>query len=290
MVCEVNLVKNTTKDPYYVATFYSGFQEEVETHLPVFLEANFGAKIWDCFSIPFRMKMNDFFFNTKTNTVVAGNRDSMEAEWDNRINNCYAEYFWVSCSFDYNEPSNKKVMQFDLLKQFNLNKIPDTNGILADNQYSTCTALTGVSAVTSVGAAEGNKKEQNSKEKRKWAANKKWDGEKNDDKDKRNNNKDKNVNMEEEEDKERNDNKDKKIINEKDIVNMVDDNDHEIISLDTFISPKEQKGDGTTIPIKGKKRLAAISSKLKHNISEEEFSLNKSETSGTTDLSNSNNE
>ena len=150
--------------------------------------------------------------------------------------------------------------------------------------------MTGVSAATSALATERNQKKQNAKEKENGAVNKKGDGEKNGDKDKKNRNEDENANMEEEENKEKNDNKDKKIINEEDMVNMVDDNDHEEISLDTFMSPEEQEEDEITTPIKGTKQSAAISLELKHNISEKEFNHNKPETSGATDPLNSNNE
>ena len=149
----VDLVRNPHEDSYYIATFYLGFREEVETifsHLPVYLAAHYGSKIWNCFSLPFRMQMKEFFFDRETNTVVAGT-SATELQDDLILDDQYAELFGVNCSLDNCETSNnQKVMQFDLSKMFNLELIPDSNNILADNSGSTETALTDVSAVTQI--------------------------------------------------------------------------------------------------------------------------------------------
>ena len=104
-------------NPFYVATYFPDFQELVETmmsHLPVFLEAKFGKKVWECFSIPFKIQMSDFFFDAETNTVVAGNKDTDKLEWEDRNDKFYAEHFGVACTFDNIEHENKKLMQFNL--------------------------------------------------------------------------------------------------------------------------------------------------------------------------------
>ena len=60
--------------------------------------------------------LSDFFFDAETNTIVAGNKDSEEVEWEDRNDKFYAEHFDIACSFDHNEPNNQKLMQFDLKK------------------------------------------------------------------------------------------------------------------------------------------------------------------------------
>ena len=152
IISGVDLIKKTNEEPYYVTTFFPGFREEVETifnHLPVYLAAYYGRKIWDCFSALHKSQMKEFFFDRETNTVVTGGRNKTEREDDLCADESYANMFGVSCSLDFNEDNNNKpVMYFDLTRQFNLDLLPDNTNILADEEGSTGTALTGVSAVT----------------------------------------------------------------------------------------------------------------------------------------------
>ena len=39
------------------------------------------------------MKMNNFFFDSETNSVVAGNMDTEEVEWNDRNDEFHAEHF-----------------------------------------------------------------------------------------------------------------------------------------------------------------------------------------------------
>ena len=152
VISGIDLVQKPYEDPYYVATYYPGFREEVETifnHLPVYLAAHYGSKIWKCFSVPHKMRMKEFFFDRETNTVVAGT-SAEELQDDLYLDDQYAEMYGVSCSLENCEISSQKKMHFDLSKMFNLELIPDSNNILADDNGSTGTALTGVSAVTEI--------------------------------------------------------------------------------------------------------------------------------------------
>ena len=84
MVSGVDLI--TAEDSYYIAIFYKDYHKEVETimsHLPVFLDAYYSKNVWQCFSVPFKIKMNDFF-DRETNSVVAGNGDPTEVKWNKR--------------------------------------------------------------------------------------------------------------------------------------------------------------------------------------------------------------
>ena len=93
--------------------------------------------------------MKEFFFDRETNTVVAGT--SAEELQDNLyLDDQYAEMYGVSCSLENCEISNQKNMQFDLSKMFNLELIPDSNNILADDSGSAGTALTSISDVTQI--------------------------------------------------------------------------------------------------------------------------------------------
>ena len=59
MICGVDLITSNTKEPFYVATYFSGFRKKVETlmsHLPVFLKANFGKKYGNASSSCSRLK------------------------------------------------------------------------------------------------------------------------------------------------------------------------------------------------------------------------------------------
>ena len=95
------------------------------------------------------MRMKEFFFDRETNTVVAGTSEE-ELQDDLYLDDQYAEMYGVSCSLENCEISSQKKMQFDLSKMFNLELIPDSNNILADDSGSTETALTGISAVTQI--------------------------------------------------------------------------------------------------------------------------------------------
>ena len=210
------------------------------------------------------MKMNYFFFNPETNSVVAGNKDPTEVEWDNRNDDFYAEQFRVSCIVENSVPNNQKVMQFNLPKQLNLNSIPDTNGILVDDNHSTATVLTGVSAATSIGGVEGDDKEDDEKEKEKGA-------------EKKNGN------------REKNDNNETGKSTKKDKDNMEEDNKKEEYPDNLSMESGEVVVlEGITTPSKGIKQPAAISPEEKHTNNKEENNPKKSQTSGATDLLNGN--
>ena len=149
-------------------------------------------------------------------------------------------------------------MQFDLPNQFSLDKISDTNGILADDKHSTGTALTGVSAATFVGGVKGDDKEDDSKEKENGAENKKGNGEKDDDKDKDKSIEDYKDAMEDDNDEEINDDNDKDKSTEDDKADMEDDNKEEEPPDNLSMKSGDAAADGITTP-KGKKRPAAIS-------------------------------
>ena len=97
--------------------------------------------------------------------MVAGGCSATELEDDLCLDDHYADMFGVRCSLDnFENSNNQKVMQFDLPKQFNLELIPDSNNILADDNGSTATALTDVSAVTqNNGVEEGDNDDSTTK-------------------------------------------------------------------------------------------------------------------------------
>lgn len=201
--------------------------------------------------------MSNFFFDAETNTVVAGNKDSDKVEWEDRKDKFYAEHFGVTCTFDNNEHDNQKLMQFDLSNQFNLDKIPNTNGVLNNDKYSTYTANSGVSAATSVGGVEEDDKDD-AKEKENGAVNKNDDG------------KDDNSAMEYKNNKEKDDNKDKDKSQEEDLADMDQEDNPEEHSEDVPIQTGDAATKGVTTP-KETKQTAVISPEGKDNISEKKI-------------------
>ena len=135
--------------------------------------------------------------------------------------------------------------------------------ILADDEHSIGTTMTGVSAATSVGGVEGDDKEDAAKEKENVTKSK------NDDNNKDKISKDDSTAMEYKNNAENNNNKDKDKSQEDNEADMDQDNDQEEPLKDVSMKIGDAATNSVTAP-KGIKQAVVISPEVKHNISEQE--------------------